>query len=116
MTETGTDASGAVTGITDQELTALVEGGWCDAASGLPRWGRMVEAGDGERIDQRVFPSIFAGWSASSYGENEFSQGGLTFDGALAWCDERAGGRKPAKPGSATKQEDHFPRWPAGQR
>ena len=103
----------AVTEITDQELAALRSGGWNNNDDDdRPGWEREMETGDGRRMRQSVFPSIFTGWNAGSDSGDDLWRG--TFDEALAWCDKRAGGRKPAKPGSATKQEARFVRLAAG--
>ena len=106
-----TDTEAAVTGITDDQLTALQAGGWRDdddEGTGVPGWKRFVKVGDGEWEDQLIFPSAFAGWNADCDAKDDIWR--ATFDEALAWCDERVGGDKPAKAGSATKQEDRFAR------
>ena len=114
MTATTTDTTAAATGITEEQLVALQAGGWDDDGHGTPGWERAVETDDGGRADQLVFPCAFGGWdaNANSYVGDVIRQ--VTFDEALAWCDKQAGGRKPAKAGSATKQEDRFPRWAEG--
>ena len=108
MTATDTaTAEAAVTGITDEQLTALQSGGWGDNdAALLPAWKREFE--NGERMFQWIFPSNFVSgprWIADSRGEGVRLN---SLDEALAWCDERAGGGEPAEAGSATKQEDRF--------
>lgn len=103
-----TDTEAAVTGITDEQLAVLQSGGWSDDGTDSPGWKRVTEVDDGGWVDQLIFPSVFAGWNADSDGEDDIWRGSL--DEALAWCDERAGGAKPAAPGSATKQEDRFAR------
>ena len=105
---TATDAAAAVTGISDQELAALIEGGWRDDRTDTPGWERAVKVGGGRRMRQKVFAPAFAygnGWKADSEGEVVWRD---SLDQALAWCDEQAGDRKPAEPGSATEQEDRF--------
>ena len=114
---TATDAA-VVTGVTEEQLTALVEGRWRDAPGvsdddGMPGWDRDLD-GDGGSVHQWIFPflSYFVSgvrWSANSNAE---SGGGNVFvnslDEALSWCDERAAGRKSDEEGSATKQENLF--------
>ena len=114
---TAAAAAAAVTGITDQELTALRAGGWDDDLTDTPGWKRFMKAGDGEWAHQLIFPSFLgwnaggnAGWTANTDGEEECLN---TFDEALARCNERAGGFA-FEPGSATKQEDRFTRMAAG--
>ena len=101
-------AEAAVTGITDQELTALRAGGWDDDGTSTPGWSREVKVGDGEWEDQLIFPSIFTGWDADCGDEDDIWR--ATLDEVLACCDERVGDAKPAEEGSATKQEDRFAR------
>ena len=105
-------AEAAVTGITEEQLAALQRGGWGDNDAILPGWKREVKVGNGDWENQWIFPSVFTGWNAvSTNGEDDIWQVG--FDEALAWCDNLAGGRKPAEAGSVTKQEDRFALLPA---
>ena len=106
--DTATEA--AVTGISDQELVALIAGGWRDDDTDTPGWKRAVKVGGGKRMRQRVFAPAFAygnGWKADSEGKVVWRD---SLDEALDWCDEQAGGAKLAEPGSATEQEDRFAR------
>ena len=106
-----TAAAAAICGISDQQLVALNDGGWGDDG-GRPGWKREVTAQDGGRMWQRIWALRDWGiWYAKSGGDTTWADG---FDKALAWCDERTWGRKPAEPGSATKQEDRFAELAAG--
>ena len=109
-------AEAAVTGITDEELSALQAGGWGDTDANTPGWRREVKRGRRGRR-QRIFPVIGGGghafvWNAESRrSDSEYEHVWLnSLDEALVWCDERVGGREPAKAGSATEQEDRFAR------
>ena len=108
-------ATAVITGISDEQLAALQNGGWRDDRIGHPGWKRDVEVGDGRWMIQQVFPSHDGTWSCLCNGFDRRWQFDLTFDGALAWCDEQVGGCKPAKAGSATKQEDRFAQRAGGQ-
>ena len=101
-----TTAAAAVTGISDQQLAALIEGGWRDDRTGTPGWEREMKAADGERMSQWMYPfrTYVTAWHA---GEDVRWD---SLDEALAWCDEQARGAKPAKPAPATKQENRFAR------
>ena len=130
--DTATAAEAATLGISDEQLTALRSRGWgdYDTVDGRPGWERAVEIDDGKEMSQWVFPSITGGWmsgwmfpaplpycppqrNADTEGEVRWWN---NFDEMLDSCDERAGGRKPAKPGSATKQEDRFAQRTARQK
>ena len=112
---TATDTASAATGITEEQLTALVEGRWQDAPdNGKPGWNRDLD-GDGEIVHQWLFPfnapdDPGVRWSANSSGTHSGSRHVFvnSLDEALAWCDQRAGGSKPDEEGSATKQEEGF--------
>ena len=113
MTAADTETA-VVTGITEEQLVALQAGGWGDDDTGSPGWERDMKAGGGERMSQWIFPSNFVSgprWIANSRDEGVRLN---TLDEALTWCDEQAGGRKPAEAGSATKQEDRFAQWAGG--
>ena len=111
MTATDTAETAVVTGITEEQLTVLQAGGWGDDDTGEPGWEREFEAG--ERMSQWIFPNFVSAprWIANSRDEGVRLN---TLDEALTWCDEQAGGRKPAEAGSATKQEDRFAQWAGG--
>ena len=97
----------AVTGITEEELAALLNGDWeDDPHTDDPCWQRYV-MGVGE---QHVFPSkVGGGWTARHLNrEFEYTD---TLDAALTWCDNRTEGNKIAEERLATKQEDRFTRW-----
>ena len=105
----------AAPGITDQELAALILGGWDDHPS-RPQWERRVKVGKHEML-QHVGPMpTYGKWRAESPLKGMIARhfghrGGVradTLDEVLAWCDEQTRGRKPDKPGTATKQEHHF--------
>ena len=106
--EAAITAETAITGITDQQLATLNEGGWRDDYVGLPGWTREFES---IPWMQETYQSVDGRWNAHSCGAVSWWN---SFDEALAWCDRRAGDRKPAKAGSATKQEDRFVRMAAG--
>ena len=119
---TATDTAAEITGITDQQLTALQAGGWDDdSVEGPPIWKRVMEPEDGEQMVQwvRWDPTTWASiWSAamdappSGPSQNADFGGELhlwsNFDVMLAGCDEKARGLKPVTQGEATKQEDSF--------
>lgn len=114
-----TTAEMVVTGITDEQLEALVGGGWEDDRTSTPGWERWVLVGgeDGEQrqVRQGVFPSfVRSEWNAV-FNPRE-STWVDSLDEALKWCDDRAEAYEiaPLK-GTATKQEDRFRRV-VGQR
>ena len=124
MTAATDTAAAAVTGITDQQLTALQAGRWDDDAHSIwPGWERAVgeEDEDGGVFQRLYLSTTDSGWTsqhASHAGVPSASQKISNFEGQLNWwnsldeavaeCDKLAGGRKPAEEGSATKQEDRF--------
>ena len=103
-----TTEEAAICGVTDQQLATLNEGGWRDDYVGLPGWTREFES---IPWMQETYQSVDGRWNAHSCGAVSWWN---SFDEALAWCDRRAGGRKPAKAGSDTKQEGRFVRLAAG--
>ena len=126
---TATDTAAAVTGITNEQLAALQNGGWRDGDGvDTPGWGRMLEdeaeadaeGEDGGQVqlvypvddgrwetEHRVFTDIASDSRQNMKIESQFNWWN-SLEEALAGCDELAGDRKPAKPGSATEQEDRF--------
>ena len=118
MTATDT-AAAAVTGVTEEQLTALQAGRWQDYENlDTPCWKRAVVVGGKDRwLFQEITPFIAADgssvrWSADSGGSHS---GGdhidvNSLDEALSWCDQYAAGRLTEEEGSATKQEDRFAR------
>ena len=121
MTATDT-AAAAVTGITEEQLAALQDGGWCDTHSvSTPGWRRdfvaVLSEDDAELVWQQVWLSDCGRWFASSKGETAVFHDSL--EKMLAWCDDRAGDAKPtfpAKPSPPTKQEALFARMAAAAR
>ena len=136
-----TDTATAITGITEEQLAALQNGGWGDDTDGdgRPGWRRAavpVEADadddaeaeadaedkDDETTLQWVGLSEDGRWESLqlslastvvSDSQRNYRIGRDTiswdsFDEMLVWCDEQVRGAKPAKPSSATKQEDRF--------
>lgn len=103
MTET------AITGISDEQLKALIGGRWEDDHSNLPGWQRWitVEDNDGRRwVRQSVFPSSrrLGKWSADSDDEHAWFS---SLEEALRWCDDRTDDTEPPE-WPTTKQEDRF--------
>ena len=115
-----------VAGITDKELSLLVEGRWFDDYSGTPGWERTVKDEDGKEMWQSVSPSRKSpGWLAEGSVSDSLDEAlswcdGLaadckilrvsdSLDEVLLWCDDRAADCKilPAE-GAATKQEERF--------
>ena len=122
MTTAKTDTA-VVTGVTEEQLTALVEGQWQDDDDlDTPRWERAVVVGGEDMwMFQWIFPFIAADgsgvrWTANSGGTHSGNEHVFvnSLDEALSWCDERAGDRKPAAAGSVTKQENRFAELAAG--
>ena len=113
MTAADTETAAAVTGITDDQMSALRRGGWHDDDSDTPGWRR--EAIDGDKwVTQWVFPSFFdcdSRWNADSDGGSEWVR---NFEEAMKVCDGLANGY-PSGAGTATKQEDRFARRAAKQ-
>ena len=106
-----------ITGVTDEQLSLLVEGKWFDwdTTSNSPCWMRWVLVEDGKedaegRIWQRISCDGFRWWArvapnvGLAYADN--------LDNGLTQCDDWAGTKEIATPeGEATKQEERFARW-----
>ena len=118
---TATDTAAAVTGVTEEQLTALVEGQWQDAdLLDTPRWKRALVGGKDKWMFQDIYPFNAADGSGVRWNADSGSRSGdehiivNSLDEALSWCDQWAAGRKSVKPGSATKQENRFALLAAG--
>ena len=83
MTETA-----AIAGVTEEQLEALIGGGWVDKAGGTPGWERIATVyGRRRRVNQCVFPSHSRPeWVADSDGVREWLD---SLEEALRWCDNR---------------------------
>ena len=107
---TAKDAAAEITGITDEQLTALQNGGWNDDSTNTPGWRRALKVEGGGWVFQWIGPVYFfssSEWKADSQGKNTWWN---TFEEALAWCDERTRGGVPeaAPEDTTTKQETLF--------
>ncbi len=107
----------AAAGISDEQLEALIAGGWEDDGTDTPGWRRWVLVVDEiseRRVLQWVFPSFGDhSWNVEVCPDDKMWVDGL--DKALTRCDDWAGSRKIAAPeGAATKQEDRFVRRVSG--
>ena len=116
---TAETAAAAVTGVTEEQLTALVEGRWQDYENlDTPCWKRAVVVGGKDRwIFQEITPFIAADgssvrWDADSGGTHSGGEHICvnSLDEALAWCDQRAVSLEIDDKGTATKQENRFAR------
>ena len=120
MTATDMTAGAMIAAITDEQLEELRSGGWNDIGD-VERclgWERTLEAEaeDGGVTVQWASPVDDGGWESEHRVYADAARRNLnleetevalwnSLEEALAKCDELAGDRKPAKPGSPTNQD-----------
>lgn len=115
MTET-------ITGVSEEQLTALTAGRWVDDDTNTPGWERWMtvidEDGERWRVRQWVFPAyIRNGWHVIAETEDKDEEERLagqtdTLEEALMLCDNWADSNEIERPSvSATLQEHRFTEW-----